>query len=28
MEGIIKLTTGKSSVSKITDEEIEAFIDM
>lgn len=28
MEWIIKLTTGKSSVSKITDEEIEAFIDM
>lgn len=28
MEGIIKITTGKSSVSKITDEEIEAFIDM
>lgn len=28
MEWIIRLTTGKSSVSKITDEEIEAFIDM
>lgn len=28
MELVIKLTTWKSSVSKITDEEIEAFIDM
>lgn len=28
IEIIIKLTTGKSSMSKITDEEIEAFIDM